>query len=87
KGGSVKTPADLIGKRIGMYDWVASGSIWYRHFLRFIEVPPRPTSKLPIYTVSSMFVASLAHQVFQIDFAEAFRNGCYAKLTHTPVTA
>ena len=23
-----------------MYDWVASGSIWYRHFLRFIDVPP-----------------------------------------------
>ena len=27
------------GKRIGMYDWVASGSIWYRHFLSFIGVP------------------------------------------------
>jgi 4,5-dihydroxyphthalate decarboxylase len=40
KGGPVEKPADLIGKRIGMYDWVASGSIWYRHFLRFIEVPP-----------------------------------------------
>ena len=40
KGGPVTTPADLIGKRIGMYDWVASGSIWYRHFLRFIDVPP-----------------------------------------------
>jgi 4,5-dihydroxyphthalate decarboxylase len=40
KGGSVKTPADLPGKRVGMYDWVASGSIWYRHFLRFIGVPP-----------------------------------------------
>jgi 4,5-dihydroxyphthalate decarboxylase len=40
KGGPVKTPADLPGKRIGMYDWVASGSIWYRHFLRFIDVPP-----------------------------------------------
>jgi len=35
KGGPVKSPADLIGKRIGMYDWVASGAIWYRHFLRF----------------------------------------------------
>jgi len=23
-----------------MYDWVASGSIWYRHFLSFIGVPP-----------------------------------------------
>ena len=37
--GSIKTPADLIGKRIGMYDWVASGSIWYRHFLNFVGVP------------------------------------------------
>jgi 4,5-dihydroxyphthalate decarboxylase len=40
KDGPVRTPADLIGKRVGMYDWVASGSIWYRHFLRFIGVPP-----------------------------------------------
>jgi hypothetical protein len=32
KNGPVKTPADLIGKHIGMYDWVASRSIWYRHF-------------------------------------------------------
>ena len=40
KGGPVGTPADLPGKRIGMYDWVASGSIWYRHFLRFIDAPP-----------------------------------------------
>jgi len=40
KDGPVKSPADLIGKRVGMYDWVASGSIWYRHFLRFIGVPP-----------------------------------------------
>jgi 4,5-dihydroxyphthalate decarboxylase len=40
KGGPVERPADLVGKRVGMYDWVASGSIWYRHFLRFIEVPP-----------------------------------------------
>lgn len=40
KDGPVKMPADLIGKRVGMYDWVASGSIWYRHFLRFIGVPP-----------------------------------------------
>jgi 4,5-dihydroxyphthalate decarboxylase len=40
RAGPVKTPADLVGKRVGMYDWVASGSIWYRHFLRFIGVPP-----------------------------------------------
>ena len=38
KDGPVKTAADLRGKRVGMYDWVASGSIWYRHFLRFIGV-------------------------------------------------
>ena len=40
KDGPVKSPADLHGKRVGMYDWVASGSIWYRHFLRFIGVKP-----------------------------------------------
>jgi 4,5-dihydroxyphthalate decarboxylase len=40
KGGPVSGPSDLIGKRIGMCDWAASGSIWYRHFLRFIGVPP-----------------------------------------------
>src|SRR5499427_11094257 len=28
KDGLVRTPSDLIGKRVGMYDWVASGSIW-----------------------------------------------------------
>ena len=38
KDGPVKTPGDLIGKRIGMYDWLASGSIWYRHFLNFVGV-------------------------------------------------
>src|SRR5438067_12979839 len=27
RDGPVKTPADLIGKRIGMYDWLASGAI------------------------------------------------------------
>jgi 4,5-dihydroxyphthalate decarboxylase len=40
KDGAVTSRADLHGKRIGMYDWVASGSIWYRHFLRFIGVQP-----------------------------------------------
>jgi 4,5-dihydroxyphthalate decarboxylase len=38
--GQIRTPADLVGKRVGMYDWVASGSIWYRHFLNFVDVPP-----------------------------------------------
>jgi 4,5-dihydroxyphthalate decarboxylase len=40
RGGSVKIASDLRGKRVGMYDWVASGSVWYRHFLNFIGVPP-----------------------------------------------
>jgi 4,5-dihydroxyphthalate decarboxylase len=40
KGGPVKAPGDLPGRRVGMYDWVASGSIWYRHFLRFVGVGP-----------------------------------------------
>jgi 4,5-dihydroxyphthalate decarboxylase len=40
KDGPVRASADLRGRRVGMYDWVASGSIWYRHFLRFIGVSP-----------------------------------------------
>ena len=36
--GPVKSAADLHGKRIGMYGWANSGSIWYRHFLNFIGV-------------------------------------------------
>jgi len=40
RNGPIKKPADLIGKRVGMYSYSASGSIWYRHFLRFIGVDP-----------------------------------------------
>jgi 4,5-dihydroxyphthalate decarboxylase len=40
RGGSIRTPADLAGKRIGMYSYTASGSIWYRHFLRFVGLDP-----------------------------------------------
>ena len=40
RDGPIRTPADLTGKRIGMYSYTASGSIWYRHFLRFIGVDP-----------------------------------------------
>ncbi len=40
RGGPIREPADLIGKRVGMYDWVASGTIWYRHFLNWLGVPP-----------------------------------------------
>jgi 4,5-dihydroxyphthalate decarboxylase len=40
RGGPIKTAADLAGKRIGMYSYSASGSIWYRHFLRFVGLDP-----------------------------------------------
>src|SRR5438094_1403465 len=40
RGGPIRKPADLAGKRIGMYSYTASGSIWYRHFLRFVGVDP-----------------------------------------------
>jgi len=40
RGGPVRKPADLAGKRIGMYSYTASGSIWYRHFLRFVGLDP-----------------------------------------------
>ena len=40
RGGSIRSPADLAGKRIGMYSYTASGSIWYRHFLRFVGIDP-----------------------------------------------
>ena len=28
KDGTIKRPEDLAGKRIGMFNWVASGSVW-----------------------------------------------------------
>jgi len=40
QGGPIRKPADLAGKRIGMYSHTASGSIWYRHFLRFVGLDP-----------------------------------------------
>jgi 4,5-dihydroxyphthalate decarboxylase len=36
KGGGISKPADLAGKRIGMYGWGNSGSVWYRHFFRYL---------------------------------------------------
>jgi 4,5-dihydroxyphthalate decarboxylase len=40
RDGPIRKPSDLIGARIGMYSYTASGSIWYRHFLRFVGVDP-----------------------------------------------
>jgi 4,5-dihydroxyphthalate decarboxylase len=41
RGGPIRRPEDLAGKRIGMYSYTASGSIWYRHFLRYLGLDPR----------------------------------------------
>jgi 4,5-dihydroxyphthalate decarboxylase len=40
RGGPIRRPEDLAGKRIGMYSYTASGSIWYRHFLRYLGLDP-----------------------------------------------
>jgi 4,5-dihydroxyphthalate decarboxylase len=40
RDGPIRKPSDLVGRRIGMYSYMASGSIWYRHFLRFVGVEP-----------------------------------------------
>jgi 4,5-dihydroxyphthalate decarboxylase len=28
--------ADLVGRRLGIYNWAASGAVWYRHLLRYL---------------------------------------------------
>jgi len=40
RGSPIRQLADLEGKRIGMYSYTASGSIWYRHFLRSRGLDP-----------------------------------------------
>jgi 4,5-dihydroxyphthalate decarboxylase len=40
-GGGIGSVAGLVGKRVGMYSYTASGSIWYRHLLRFMGVDPQ----------------------------------------------
>lgn len=35
KGMSIP-PASLAGRRIGIYNWAASGAVWYRHLLRYL---------------------------------------------------
>jgi 4,5-dihydroxyphthalate decarboxylase len=39
KGESL-TPSDLNGRRVGVYSWAASGSVWYRHLLRHLGQNP-----------------------------------------------
>lgn len=62
KDGPVKTPADLRGKRVGMYDWVASGSIWYRHFLRYIGVAPEELQ----WTIGAVDTGSITSHVYSL---------------------
>lgn len=44
QNGSIRSPADMKGCRAGMYSWAASGSIWYRHLLRWLGVEPEAMS-------------------------------------------
>lgn len=38
--GSTLTPSGLNGRRIGTYNWAASGATWYRHLVRFLGQDP-----------------------------------------------
>ncbi len=38
--GSGLKAQDLNGRRIGIYNWAASGAVWYRHLLRFLGNDP-----------------------------------------------
>ena len=40
KGSPITELSQLAGKRVGMYSWTASGSIWYRHFLTWAGLDP-----------------------------------------------
>lgn len=56
QGSAIRTVADLASKRIGMYSWTASGSIWYRHFLAYAGVPPENVQ----WTIGEIDAASAA---------------------------
>ncbi len=38
--GDALTPSGLNGRRVGVYSWAASGSVWYRHLLRHLGLDP-----------------------------------------------
>ncbi len=40
KGSPIRSLKDLAGKRVGTYSVTASGSIWYRHFMRWGGLDP-----------------------------------------------
>ena len=39
KGDSLTLP-ELEGRKVGVYSWAASGSVWYRHLLRHLDIDP-----------------------------------------------
>ena len=42
--GSKLTPQTLNGRRLGIYNWAASGAVWYRHLVRFFGQDPAKIS-------------------------------------------
>lgn len=56
QGSAIRTVADLASKRVGMYSWTASGSIWYRHFLAYAGVAPEDVQ----WTIGEIDAASSA---------------------------
>ncbi len=38
--GSPLTPSDLNGRRVGIYNWAASGAVWYRQLIRYFGQDP-----------------------------------------------
>jgi 4,5-dihydroxyphthalate decarboxylase len=38
--GSSLSPSQLNGSRIGIYNWAASGAVWYRHLIRYFGQDP-----------------------------------------------
>ncbi|NJD18684.1 MAG: twin-arginine translocation signal domain-containing protein [Gemmatimonadetes bacterium] len=39
--GAELAPDELNGQRIGIYNWAASGAVWYRHFVRWLGQDPK----------------------------------------------
>ena len=42
--GSTLTPQTLNGRRLGIYNWAASGAVWYRHLVRYFGQDPAKIS-------------------------------------------
>ena len=42
--GSTLTPQTLNGRRLGIYNWAASGAVWYRHLVRYFGHDPAKIS-------------------------------------------